>query len=425
MLPRFVIRPHHAAPGRAARELWWLDPRWIVVAMLVPIYLSFLAFDYSRVVPVAYVPSGLYFWGLGLLLALVLGATFGTQRAVAPGGRNPIVIPRWLPALLLAGTLTAYIAWFHPLATRPELIIEVLSSERANVRDEISTMPPLTTLTQWGVAYAIVYAIRRGQGRTAAWEGAGLWLIILFALLRSIVWSERLALIEVLACYAVALLAFHRCGSAWRFRVAGLAPLVAPPLLYLLFTASEYFRSWTFYRRYYDSIWRFAFDRLTAYYAVASNNGLGLLAESSRWPTYDGSYLLQWAFPRPLADASNFQFTAAQYDYERFLVDFARPELNNPSGLFVIVYDVGYFGSALYFLMIGALIGIAYRGYRQQQAGGLLFYPVCVLFLVELLRFNYFSASRFLPILLALLLGAFSAYRGRRRFLPRVAGGQP
>ena len=55
-----------------------------------------------------------------------------------------------------------------PLATRPELILEVLSSERANVRDEISTMPPLTTLTQWGVAYAIVYAIRRGAGRTAA-----------------------------------------------------------------------------------------------------------------------------------------------------------------------------------------------------------------------------------------------------------------
>lgn len=423
MLQRFALRPHYAAPGRAARELWWLDPRWIVAAMLVPIYLSFLAFDYSRVVPVAYVPGGLYFWGLGLLAALALGASFGAQRDFAPGS-GPTVIPRWLSALLLAGTLTAYIAWFHPLLDRPELIAEVLSSERANVRDEISTMPPLTTLTQWGVAYAIVYAIRRGQGRTAAWESAGLWLIILMALLRSIVWSERLALIEVLACYAVAMLAFHRFGSR-RFRAAGLAPLAAPVLLYFVFTASEYFRSWAFYRNYYDSIWTFAFERLTAYYAVASNNGIGLLAESTRWPTYDGSYVLQWAFPRPADAASNFELAAAQYDYDRFLLDFARPELNNPSGLFVIVYDVGYFGSALYFVVIGALIGMAYRAYRQQQIGGLLLYPVCVLFLVELLRFNYFAASRFLPILLALLASAFAAYRGRRRFVPRVAGGQP
>ncbi len=411
-------------PRRTAPELWWLDPRRIVLVILVPAYLSFLAFDYSRVVPHAYVPSALYFWGLALLLALAAGASFGAQTQLPPAGGASLHVPRWLPVLLLAGTLVAYAVWFYPLALRPELVLEVLRGERSNVRGAVTTVPPLTTLTQWGVAYAIVYAVRRGGGRTAGWERAGLWLIVLLALLRGIVWSERLALIEVLVPYAIARLAFHRFASAAGFRAAALVPLVAPLALYLLFTGSEYFRSWEFYRNYYDSVWRFALDRLTAYYAVAANNGIGLLMESHRWPTFDGSYVLQWAFPRPPGDASNFLLNAAQYDYDAFLTDFARPELNNPSGLFPIVYDIGFFGSALYFLLMGALIGGAYRAYRQRLAGGVLFYPVCVMFLVELLRFNYFSASRSLPILLALAL-AYVATRRRPARRLCLLGGTP
>jgi oligosaccharide repeat unit polymerase len=420
-MPRAYTYPLYPQPR--ATELWWLKPAWIVLAVIVPVYLSFLAFDFSTEVPNAYIPSNLYFWGLALLLALATGAAFGSTASMAPRHDVIVFVPRWVAALLLIATLIGYVVWFHPLALRPELIFDVLEGNRANIRDEVKTVPPWTTFTQFGCAYAIAYALRRGNRRVALWERVGLALVFALALFRSIVWSERLALIELLVCYGIATLSYYRFTTKTALRLACLLPVVAPVLLYLLFTATEYFRSWEFYRQYYDSIWRFSYDRLTAYYAVASNNGIGLLVESYRWPSYDGSYVFQWAYPRLVEDESNFLRTVAQQDYSEFLQNYARPELNNPSGLFPIVYDIGYLGSALYFLVVGVLTGMAHRAFRQGQLGGLLFYPTCVLFLIELLRFNYFSASRFVPIALALLLIQFSAHRRYYWRMPYYAGG--
>jgi oligosaccharide repeat unit polymerase len=420
-VPRAYSYPLYWQPR--ATGLWWLKPTWIILLGIIPVYLSFLLFDFSTEVPNTYIPSELYFWGLGLLLALATGAAFGSTAAMVPRHHVVVLVPRWVAALFLLLTLIGYAVWFYPLALQPQLVLDVLEGARANVRDEIQTAPPWTTFTQFGCAYAIAYALRRAHRRVALWERVGLALVLALALFRSIVWSERLALIEVVACYGIATLSYYRFTTKSAFRLATMLPVVAPVLLYLLFTATEYFRSWEFYRQYYDSIWRFSYDRLTAYYAVASNTGIGLLVESHRWPSYDGSYVFQWAFPRPPEEESDFLRTMAQQDFSDFLNNYARPELNNPSGMFPIVYDIGYFGSAVYFLLVGALIGVAYRAYRHGQLVGLLFYPTCVLFLIELLRFNYFSASRFVPIALALLLIQLSAHRRHQWRMPHYAGG--
>jgi oligosaccharide repeat unit polymerase len=334
-----------------------------------------------------------------------------------------VLVPGWVSWLLLLSTLTGYIVWFHPLALNPQMILDVIGGERANVRGQIKTVPPWTTMTQFGCAFAVAYAIRAANSHTTLWERLGLAAVFVLALFRSVVWNERLAFIEVAACYTIATMAYYRFGSPFTFRLAAFLPVVAPLALYVAFTATEFFRSWEFYRQYYDSIWQFSYDRLTAYYAVASNNGIGLLTESYRWPSYDGSYVLQWAYPRPDETTSNFERTAAQYDYKAFLENYARPELNNPSGIFPIVYDIGYLGSAIYFLFVGVLVGIAYRAFRQGHLGGVLFYPVCVMFLIELLRFNYFAASRFVPIFVALLLIQFCAHRRSAWRMPYYAGG--
>ncbi len=410
-------------PLRRAAELWWLRPGWIVLAAIVPVYLSFLAFDFSREVPLTYIPSPMYFWGLALLLILAVGTTFGAQIEMARRHHVAVFVPGWVTWLLLLSTLIGYAVWFHPLVLQPQLILDVIGGGRANVRDQVKTIPPWTTMTQFGCAYAVAYAIRAANGRTALWERLGLAAVFMLALFRSVVWNERLAFIEVAACYTVAVIAYYRFASSLTFRLASFFPVLAPLALYLVFTSTEFFRSWEFYRQYYDSIWQFSYDRLTAYYAVASNNGIGLLTESTRWPSYDGSYVLQWAYPRPEENTSNFLRTVAQYDYKVFLENYARPELNNPSGIFPIVYDVGYLGSALYFLIVGVLIGIAYRAFRQGHLGGVLFYPACVMFLIELLRFNYFAASRFIPIAAALFLILFSAHRRPAWRMPYYAGG--
>jgi hypothetical protein len=421
------------ARGYAARSVWWLDPAWLVLGVLVPLYLSFLAFDFRAVVPVAYIPSPLYGWGLVLLVALAGGAAFGANVNDSPDLQRPtpwreaIEIPGWAMLLLFVATLVGYAVWFYPLLERPYLITDVAMAG-GSVRGELTTTPGITSLAQCGIAFAIGCAIRRGSGlrRSAWWEWPALSVILLFALLRTFVWNERLALIELVGAFVVAYAAFHRFRTATAYRWASVVPLLAPLILYLGFALTEYFRSWQFYRDYYDSIWSFTFERLATYYAIASNNGIGFLAESQQWPVYSGAYVLQWAYALPVIGPElQAYFGDPTTDFMTFLNSHANPEFNNPSGIFPIVYDIGYVGSALYFLLIGVVIGFAYAAYRRQQLGGLLIYPVFVMFLAELMRFNYLASQRVVPALAALALLYLAARRRRIFPAPVFAGSRP
>lgn len=407
---QFFVRwwPAPAPLGRPAAALWWLHPLWCV-ALVGLVYASFSGFQFARVVPNAYIPGWHYAWGAALLAALAMGiAVVSTGRDTAPAAeREAIDLPRWATGILLAATLLAYAIWFAPLMANPQLVADIVSGARSNVRDVAVTTPGLTTMTQFGVAYVIACAVLAGDRARplAAWERFGLAAVLALATLRALVWSERLAVIELALTYVVARLAFTRVHAPRLWHALALLPLVAPLALYLLFTGTEYFRSWEFFRTEYDSIWVFSLERLLAYYATASNNGIGFLVEFQDWPHYTGRFVAEWLHMMPvIGEALRESIGDPLFDYGRFLARFARPEFNNPSGLFPIVFDIGYAGSALYFVLVGLVIGACWRGWRRRSTGGLLFYPTAVLFLSELLRFNYFASTRFFPAALALLL---------------------
>jgi hypothetical protein len=276
----------------------------------------------------------------------------------------------------------------------------------AATRNVITTTPGVTTMTQFGVAYVIALgALQASRARPLArWETLGLLALAVLSVVRALAWSERLAVIELVVAYSVARLAFTQVHSERTWKLVNALPLAAPPLLYLVFTGTEYFRSWDYFRADYSSIWAFSFERLLAYYATASNNGIGFLVENSQWPIYTGRFIAEWLYMMPeLGDALRTAMGDAQLQYLQFLEGFARPELNNPTGLFPVVFDIGYAGSMLYFVAVGALIGTLWHGWRRQSVAGVLFYPIAVLFLVELLRFNYFASTRCFPAALALL----------------------
>lgn len=408
--PKGAVLP--AARGtrvQSATALWWLKPDLLIVGVILPVYLSFALFSFDGVVPRAWLPGPMYAWGAALLLALALGAALA-RGAGAPLPRRqvqPVSVPAWLMLLLLALTLAAYMVWFAPLALRPYLIKQILFEGRGSVRDVVSTTPGITTLTQCGVAYAIACVIKhRAEPRgLARWEQMGLALIVALTLFRVLAWAERLALIELAGALFVAWLAFARQPQGAAGLLARAAPLLAPLLLYLGFTATEYVRAWDFYADRYDSLWRFSLERLLAYYATASNNGIGLLVETADWPRFTGGWVFEWAYQLPaIGELLSAGIGDVRSEYWRFLRAHARPEFNNPSGLFVIVHDVGLFGSALYFLAAGIVVGLAYRAWAGGALGGWLAFPSCYLFVAELLRFNYFSASRFVPVAASLLL---------------------
>jgi hypothetical protein len=397
--------PAASAPGRPATQLVWLHPL-LCVALIFLVYTSFIAFDFTRFVPNAYIPGPHYLWGGVLLLALAVG--IGLAIAVSPPAAAPPAfdLPRAAMGALLVLTLLAYLVWFGPLLLQPELLLQVLTGESMNLRGSLATTPGVTTMTQFGVAYVIGHAALRGSRvrPLAAWEHLGFWLVLLLATVRVVAWSERLAAIELIVAFVVTRLAFVRIEHAAAWRLASVLPLFAPALLYAAFTATEYFRSWEFYRDQYSSIWQFSFERLIAYYATAANNGAGLLTEDNHWPVYTGRYVAEWLYLMPgLGARLQAALGDAQSMYIDFLDRFARPEFNNPTGLFTVVFDVGYLGSVLYFLACGAWVGLLWNGWRRRQPAGVLFHPMAMMFLVELLRFNYFAATRFFPIALALV----------------------
>ncbi|HET7868562.1 MAG TPA: hypothetical protein VFL86_29480, partial [Burkholderiaceae bacterium] len=379
------------------------------VAGLLVLYATFCAFDYAGVVPNTYLPGWHYTWGAFLLLTLATGAWSVTSlpSAQAAGPCPAMPVPAWIMALLLLLTLFAYGFWFSPLAANPQILVNALAEGEGNIRKAVSSTPGVTTMTQCGVAYVIGYAIRKGDPtqRMRLWEHLGLAAVLVAGLIRVVAWSERLALIELVVCGAVSAFAFVRIRRRSVWRLAVVMPLLAPPLLLALFAATEYFRSWNYYQKEYDSIWQFSIDRLLAYYATASNNGIGLLVENHQWPQYSGRYVAEWLYLMPgLGDWIQQSFGDVSKQYSSFLATFARPELNNPSGIFQVVFDVGYLGSTLYFLATGMVIGRLWLGWRRGELAGLLFYPPCALYLIELLRINYLASTRFFPAAVGLVM---------------------
>jgi oligosaccharide repeat unit polymerase len=286
------------------------------------------------------------------------------------------------------------------------------------VRDAISTMPGVTTFTQFGVAYAIAFAIKSGAGvQKVHWfERLGFVLLVVLAVFRAFAWAERLAVIELLVCYLIARLAYLPVIRPSRWRLAVVVPAVGPIFLYLIFTASEYFRSWDFYSHQYDSVWAFTLERLITYYATAVNNGIGMLVDNTKWPYYSGGFVLEWPYLMPgLRDVLEVAVGNPRNDFDIWLTTFARPEFNSTTGYFRAVLDLGYFGSIFYFLVAGYVIGRAYIGYRRGYIFGLLMFPVFVLTLIESLRYSYIGETRFVPLSLGLALVALDIRRLRQQ----------
>jgi hypothetical protein len=416
-LPPIVI-------GRPASDLWWTNPL-ACVAIIGLVYASFMAFDFKRVVPHAYIPGWHYAWGGALLAALALGIALVMLLRRDALWQPPVAfdVPKWLMAAIFGCTVVAYALWFKVLIENPGLMAEIAAGERSSIRDVTTTMPGITTMTQFGVAYVIAYAAMRG-GRARAiarWEQAALVTVFVLAAIRAVAWSERLAVIELVVCYAVARMAYARVLRQRTWSLATAIPLAAPLLLYVMFTATEYFRSWHYFVNEYDSVWEFAFERLMTYYATASNNGIGLLVEDRNWPQYTGRYIAEWLYLMPVVgEALTESVGDLQKQYFYFLSRFARPEFNNPSGLFPIVFDVGYAGSMVYFLAEGALVGFLWDAWRRQSPAGVLFFPLATLFLLELLRFNYFATSRFFATAVALVV-IWAVSRPATPSIPRPA----
>jgi oligosaccharide repeat unit polymerase len=424
-----------AEDKRAA--IWWLSPTAITVVVAAVSFSLTAAIGDDVFRELWHSPKAVTGTALLLILCGPLALAFS---ASAVGAIRPIVHPTdtW-PALnpravaLLTRASTVLVALtvlgFLVFAARvvqagvawTDLSAAAGQEGAPAIKDLVGTVPGLTTMTQFGIAAVIISSVLLAQQYSRA-EVVKIVIVLAMAIPRAFVWEERLAILE-LVVPIIAVWCYRLAAVGKATRSVGALPVVAIPSALGVFAVFEYFRSWHYYRESSDSFLGFATDRFAGYYATAINNGYLELTHLN-WPERLPSATIDFFWNAPglqelgLHDrfAGNLpgRTTPATYDdYQMMLTQFGNPEFNNSSGYTAPFLDFGTLGGLLYFVAVGVIAGLLYRGFREGRPFGLLLYPLLFGGLVELPRYIGWAQGRAVPAWVALIIVAIALNRIR------------
>jgi hypothetical protein len=439
--------------------LWWLNPAILFSACAVPIGIAAYLIDESFYRSFWRTPKFFDMNALLATLACLAVFSFGavvSNRQLARidprgTGTNAETLADRLPRSALLTlfriafwlTLLGYGLWIGLAIQRgitPDVVLRVAAGEKGAMYEArfnyLPTVGGVTTMAEFGIAAAIFGAL---YGSIHGWVAVRwkLGVLFLLALVRALVNSERLALIELGVPFVIACLPFwlsvSSTGSWWSRQRARIpwrvAPVIGASSLWLLFTTFEYFRSW---KNYYSGgdlgLWAFGTVRLLGYYVTSFNNGAFLLSRLDPlnapyymlhflWLFPLSSPVVQRLFPNPLLE------TAERWFYFPFLEGGANVEFNNADGVLSPLMDYGIAAGLIYWLLAGVVCGLLYELYRRKEAVGLLIYPLIFLGLIEAPLVLYWAEGRTVPSLAMLALAplVFRIRGGARRRSPNLA----
>ncbi len=430
--PAPVRRPAPSAP-------WWLNPG-AAVLLIVPVTVAVAAvltdadFRAEFGTPKHLTTDTVV---LCLLAALVLATTATLMITPARSGDDSAIddprvegtlrrAARWLFWLTMLG-YAAFAVSGVANGVRLSTIVDAVVSQSNysnTLKTQFATVPGITTLTQVGMAFVIValHSLRHRRDRALTAQ-----VVVVFALAtaRAFLLTERLALIE-LAVPALAVVAVGagavgaRRGRALRPLVRA-APFVALPVVFAVFAAFEYSRSWQYFASRTDRTFgEFALLRFGGYYATAYNNGQVQL-DHGTWPGRlpDQSLSALWTAPGIGSIGLYDRLSALPPpDAQQLLERYANPEFNNPGGLTTPFVDFGTVGGLVFFAVAGLVLGVLYRGLRDGRVTGSLIYPLALTGLADMPRYLYWTQGRVVPSITALVVVALVVH-GRRRVLWR------
>ena len=328
--------------------------------------------------------------------------------------------------------LLAYVIWLKLLLSGGLSIHNIAAGlngeEGASyaIRTEGETLPGVTTLVQMEMGFFIIGSIlvfKFGFRHSIFRFILPMFVVFVVAYLRSKLWSERLAVMEI--SIPAIILCFRLASSEkwplWQRISAAAAPLAGPPLVFVFFSIAEYSRSWlSYYSESQNSFLMFSFMRLTGYYVTALNNGAALVELMHHYSVPFHTLDWFWRFPiikalfpyKAIANAEPWD------DYHELLTRLANPEFNNPSGVFVVRLDYGYTGGLFAWCAMGAVAMLLYRSFVKGNLPGLLLYPFFFVGLLESPRILYWPLSRCFPtwvlLLFVLALALFTSQTLRK-----------
>ncbi len=417
-MSRPVEPPRQAsAEGITLTFYWWLHPAPILIAFFVFVFVPTAGLGGDAF---AALWGGYKYFDYRMLAIVTLGfsaylCAFWASTRLGGRGRGGVALTlspmsvgtvrNWYRIVYLA-TLLGYIFWVAVAALQGASLAQVqavLSLEQGAISSLKSVSVPvagLTTLTQLGPLAAVLWVILRRLGESGR---ASIGFLVGIAALRSFLYGERLALLEIAVPLLVMMALTARSQSARRW--AKRAPALAVPALVAFFSLFEYTRSWQFAKESHGGNFSgYMVDRLLGYYATAANNS-GLMYEHvSRVPgvPYFSAPAL-WDFPLTpvLAGSATVDGVAPGMWWFSQLVGFANPNFTNVGSVLVTAGELGLAGMVVYWTMLGLIAGVIFLRMKSGDLGCLALYATGFVGLLELVRFNYWSLGRFTPCLVA------------------------
>lgn len=387
-------------------NIWWITPYKYLMYIVLPIYLysgyskDLFGFNY-------------YYYGLLLILAMIFGAIVSdAQRQEADFSNKKLrandsyeIKSTKLLLVIFFVSMIGYAVWFWELVLNPSMLIQAASLDTAfTLRGVISTTPGLSSLAQLGVVYVILYSINKYYFKltVSKKQTACFYLLVLLAGFRAAVWSERLALIEVVVPISIIYVLHAYRGGVSILRIL---PLVSFVLLFFVFSSFEYFRSWKYYGLENENFLLFMLNRMVAYYTTSVDNGVRYL-EIFDPACYSSENFFSMFYRLPvLGEYLVDNFACSQFVY--FLSAYADPEFNLISWPLYIASDLGLPITIFLAFIFGVFSGGMCKK-MDKSYFYLIFFPVIYIGFLDFLRQGYLHSARMFFIYVGISFVYFS-----------------
>ena len=283
--------------------------------------------------------------------------------------------------LLFSFTLSiiGYFLFFRILITDYESIMLYLATGSIlglkSILNE-SAIPGITTMVQFGIPTCILSIILFFNKKKNIYLFF-IATIFVLALFRSFIFSERLAIIEIMIPIIV-LLANYSKRFFYRSLIIGM-------LVFVLVWSSEIFRSYSSSINY-ENIEPLSYltNRLLMYFSTSINNSLILF-----------DYFKVNNFGEPILSPF-LQFFNDSLDYQNqanFLFNYyGNPEFNNPTFFGVLYMSFGFYLFP-FIILISSIVRLVYNLFNENKFIGLYLFPIIMCAMMDI-RINYLLSIR-------------------------------
>lgn len=258
----------------------------------------------------------------------------------------------------------------------------------------LKTAPGITTLTQLAVAafpLSLAFMVTKSRLNLSL-----IVLVIILALVRSIIFSERLALIELVVPGAFVLFGHVRVRFI-RFLTISMALIF---FVFTFFSAAELRRSFVY--NVDQPVLENAITRFVGYYVTSINNGQVLYEKYRFAKPMNTSFEIFWKFPGQSGQYFQIFPESRNFPDDWLKRNGLNEEFNTGTLFGELAVDFGHFG-----ILVSGLIGY-FSGFIFQLSSTSGFwralYGIWLVGLSESMRIYYFANTRLFPAYVLLII---------------------